>query len=92
MVSIDSMNKQVNVRLPEKMLVSAKNYAKKNGFSTVQEFIKETLREKLFEEKKHKIIESLEKIKGTAKTKTSNKRLREIREQVSEEYFKEHGL
>ncbi len=52
MVSIDSMNKQVNVRLSEKMLVSAKDYAEKNGFGTVQEFIKETLREKLFEEKK----------------------------------------
>ena len=52
MVSIDSMIKQVNVRLSEKMLVSAKDYAEKNGFGTVQEFIKETLREKLFEEKK----------------------------------------
>jgi hypothetical protein len=30
------------------MLVSAKSYAKANGFDNVQELIKETLREKLF--------------------------------------------
>ena len=42
------MNKQVNLRLPEKLLISAKRYSKKNGFTSVQEFIKETIREKLF--------------------------------------------
>ena len=50
MVSIDTMNTQINLRMPPKMLVSAKSYAEEHGFSTVQEFIKETLREKLFEE------------------------------------------
>ncbi len=30
-------------------MVSAKNYAKKHGFASIQEFIKETIREKLFE-------------------------------------------
>jgi Arc/MetJ-type ribon-helix-helix transcriptional regulator len=49
LVSIDIMNAQVNLRLPESMLVSAKKYAKKHGFSSLQDFIKETLREKLFE-------------------------------------------
>ena len=43
------MNTQINLRLSEKMLSSAKSYANKNGFGTVQEFIKETVREKLFE-------------------------------------------
>ena len=32
------------------MLTSAQKYARNYGFSTVQEFIKETVREKLFEE------------------------------------------
>ena len=49
MVSIDNMNTQINIRLPDKMLNSAKSYAEIHGFGTVQEFIKETLREKLFE-------------------------------------------
>ena len=50
LVSIGSMNMQINVRLPEKMLVSSQTYAKKHGFGTIQELIKETMREKLFEE------------------------------------------
>lgn len=48
MVSIDSMNSQINLRLPENLLVSAKIYAEKHGFGNVQELVKETLREKLF--------------------------------------------
>ena len=50
MVSIDIMSTQINVRLPEKMLVSAQTYVEKHGFNTVQDFIKELMREKLFEE------------------------------------------
>jgi hypothetical protein len=43
------MNTQINVRLPNKLLDSARTYAEKHGFGTIQEFVKETLREKLFE-------------------------------------------
>tara|TARA_Y100000310_G_scaffold226796_1_gene228995 strand:+ start:1480 stop:1725 length:246 start_codon:yes stop_codon:yes gene_type:complete len=42
------MNKQINIRLSKRMLVSAEKYAKNYGFSNVQEFIRETIREKLF--------------------------------------------
>ena len=49
MVSIDTMNTQINLRLPEKMLTSARSYARKHGFGTVQDLIKETLRDRLFE-------------------------------------------
>jgi hypothetical protein len=49
MVSNGIMGEQINVRMSEQMLSSAKNYAKANGFDNVQELIKETLREKLFE-------------------------------------------
>lgn len=42
------MNQQINVRLSAKLLNNASTYAKENGFSNVQELIKETLREKLF--------------------------------------------
>ena len=51
MVSIDTMNTQINVRLPEKILVSAQSYVEEHGFSSIQEFIKEAIREKLFEQK-----------------------------------------
>ena len=49
LVSIDTMNTQINVRLPEKVLVSAKSYTEEHGFNSIQEFIKEAIREKLFE-------------------------------------------
>ena len=50
LVSIGIMNTQINVRLPSKLLVSAKSYAEEHGFGTVQEFMKEAIREKLFDE------------------------------------------
>lgn len=50
LVSIGIMNTQINIRLPEKVLISAKSYMEEHGFSTMQEFIKEAVREKLFEE------------------------------------------
>jgi Arc/MetJ-type ribon-helix-helix transcriptional regulator len=50
MVSNGIMNTQINIRLPEKMLVSAQTYVEKHGFNTVQDLIKELMREKLFEE------------------------------------------
>ncbi len=62
MVSNGSMNTQVNIRLPDKMLDSARDYAEKHGFGTLQEFIKEVLREKLFEElsvREIKLVRSL---------------------------------
>jgi len=49
LVSNNTMNKQINLRLPGKLLESANIYAKKNGFSNIQELVKESLREKLFE-------------------------------------------
>jgi hypothetical protein len=47
LVSLDTMNEQVNVRLPKAMLLKAKSYAKKHGFGSVQELVKESLREKI---------------------------------------------
>ena len=49
MVSSGIMNSQINLRLPEMLLKSAKSYAEKHGYGNVQDFIKETLRERLFE-------------------------------------------
>ena len=44
------MNTQINLRLPKSTLTSARSYVKEHGFGTIQEFIKETIREKLFDE------------------------------------------
>lgn len=51
LVSIDIMeNMQVNIRMTDKMFNTAKEHAEKKGFGNVQEFIREILRERLFEE------------------------------------------
>jgi hypothetical protein len=41
---------QLNVRISDPLLDKATIYAQKHGFSNVQELIKESLREKIFEE------------------------------------------
>lgn len=43
------MNTQINLRLSDELLEQSKEYAQKYGFGNVQELIKESLREKLFE-------------------------------------------
>ena len=45
MVSIDIMNAQVNVRMPVTLLRHAEKYAKHNGYASVQEVVREALRE-----------------------------------------------
>ena len=44
------MASQINIRLPDNLIKSAQNYVEEYGYSNIQEFIKETLREKLYEE------------------------------------------
>jgi Arc/MetJ-type ribon-helix-helix transcriptional regulator len=41
---------QINIRLEDSFLGKARKYAQKHGFSNVQELLKESLREKLFDE------------------------------------------
>ena len=43
------MNTQINLRLSDDLLEQSRDYAEKHGFGTVQELIKESLREKLFD-------------------------------------------
>ena len=50
LVSIDNMNAQVNVRFPKKLLKAVEKYADDYGYSNVQDFIRETIREKIFPE------------------------------------------
>lgn len=43
------MGTQISIQLPKNMFRLVKSHARQYGFSTVQDFIRETLREKLFE-------------------------------------------
>lgn len=40
---------QVSLHLPDPLLVTAKKYAEKHGYASLQEFIRELIREKLFD-------------------------------------------
>ena len=44
------MNTQINVRMSEDLLNKSKDFAKQMGFGNVQDFIRETIREKVFED------------------------------------------
>ncbi|MBU0979960.1 MAG: ribbon-helix-helix domain-containing protein [Nanoarchaeota archaeon] len=43
------MNAQINLRLPENLLTAARSYSEDNGYGSIQEFIKDAVREKLFD-------------------------------------------
>ena len=55
--------------MPEKLLVSAQAYADKHGFGTVQEFIKETIREKLFEQLSEEELKLVNRLAEAAEKK-----------------------
>ncbi|MFT4312724.1 MAG: hypothetical protein ACMXYF_05860 [Candidatus Woesearchaeota archaeon] len=44
------MNTQINIRVSPEFHNSMKTYSQKHGYGSVQDFIKETIREKLFEQ------------------------------------------
>jgi Arc/MetJ-type ribon-helix-helix transcriptional regulator len=50
MVPLTTMSTQINLRLPERLFTSAKEYSESHGYGSIQEFIKDVVREKLFEE------------------------------------------
>ena len=47
-VSIGIMNEQINLRLPQKLLFAARKQSEKKGYGSIQEFIKEAIRDKVF--------------------------------------------
>ncbi len=72
LVSNGTMGKQINLRLSDQMLLRVKNHAKKNGYDNVQEFIRETLRQTIVEERlTKKEIELVSKVIEVTKRKGS---------------------
>ena len=66
--------------------------AMKPFYSTKTEFIREAIREKLVALRKEQAIEELKKHFGKAKTKTSYKEERGIRESVGKQFAKKFGI
>ncbi|MDA1196365.1 MAG: hypothetical protein O2779_00170 [Nanoarchaeota archaeon] len=44
------INLKINLRMPQTLPTSVKSYSDEHGYGSVQDFIKETVREKLFDE------------------------------------------
>ena len=55
------MTIQINIRISEDFFKRAKEYAKNNGFLNIQEFFRETMRQKIYDENEVK-IDYLEKL------------------------------
>tara|TARA_Y100000310_G_C20694627_1_gene824685 strand:+ start:2202 stop:2459 length:258 start_codon:yes stop_codon:yes gene_type:complete len=64
--------KQINVKLPENLRISAERYAKNFGFRNIQELMAESLREKIFEKNEYdenfdrEEIEMIDRLIGTS--------------------------
>ena len=76
----------------EESLASEINSAINPYYSTKTEFIREAIREKLKNIKKEKAIYALKDYFGKAKTKTSLKEDRIIREKVGKEFAKKFSI
>jgi len=68
------------------------NFAMNPDYSTKTEFIREAIREKLKEIRKEKVFLELGKYFGKAKTKTSYKEERKIRDLIGKKIAKEFGV
>jgi len=67
------MGTQISIKLSDKMFDSAKGYIDTHGYDSLQDFIRETLREKLFKEDKLSGMETaLASEKSLAKNWLSN--------------------
>ncbi len=67
------MSTQISLKLSDKMFETAKEYADEKGYEHVQDFIRELVREKLFEDEKMKGIATyLASEKALAKRWLSN--------------------
>jgi metal-responsive CopG/Arc/MetJ family transcriptional regulator len=44
------MTTQINLRFPDELLVNAKDYAQNHGYLNIQEFIRDAIREKVYED------------------------------------------
>ena len=76
----------------EENLAKEMDKAMKPFYSTKTEFIREAIREKLMALRKEQAVEELKKHFGKAKTKTSYKEEREIREKVGKQFAKKFGI
>lgn len=82
----------VTFRLQENILKKVDSFIKPLYFNNRTEFIREAIREKLYNIETEQIMKELKKFKGSSKVKVSDKRLRQIKDEVGREYAKKFGI
>ena len=82
----------VTIKLQKETAQKINELVEKEHYGTKTEFIREAIRAKIKEADDEKFLKELAKYKGIAKTKTSDKELRRIREEVGREYAARFGI
>ena len=82
----------VTFKLHENILEKVDLMLKPLHFNNRTEFIREAVREKLNAIEKDVVLRELERFKGSASVSVSNKRLREVREEIGKTYAKKFGI
>ena len=81
----------ITIKVPDRMAREIEIFIKPN-YGTKTEFIREAIRNKIKEARKEKALNELKKYFGKAKTKTSYKEERKIREDVGKKLAKRFGI
>ncbi len=81
----------ITIKVEEK-LAKEIDTAMQPDYSTKTEFIREAIRQKLKEIRKEKAIDELRKYFGKAKTKTTYKEERKIRDEIGRKFAKKFGI
>jgi len=81
----------ITIKVPDIMAKEIEIFIKPD-YGTKTEFIREAIRNKIKEVRKERALDELKKYFGKAKTKTSYKEERNIREYVGKEFAKKFGI
>ena len=76
-------NKLINVRIPENLYNESKELVENSGYSNLQEFIKDAIRNKVIQVKKDQTLINLEKNFGITKNKIKKPFNKEVKEKIA---------
>jgi Arc/MetJ-type ribon-helix-helix transcriptional regulator len=81
----------ISIRLDERMTRLIEKTMKTYHYSTITEFVRTAIRDKIKELEKEKILMNISKLAGSSKRKTTDKQLHELRDKVFETLEKKHN-
>jgi len=85
------VTEMISMKLEDSFLKAIDSVVKKEGYQSRTEFIRTALREKIDQERYKEIYKRLGKLRGKAKTKTTDEDLHRIREEALKSLAKKKG-